>query len=87
MKVDGFVALQGRRRQLLVQTLLHFKVKLHSYILAPLAPCYFRQVFSSNILYICVGRDIDNEYGPSERDKIGYRDSHEKGFGIRNIVN
>ena len=56
VKVDGFVALQGGRRQLLVQTLLHFKVKLHSYILAPLAPCYFRQVFSSNNLYICANQ-------------------------------
>ena len=52
MKVDGFVALQGGRRQLLVQTILHFKVKLHFYILAPLAPCYFCQVFSANYLSI-----------------------------------
>ena len=52
VKVDGFVALQGGRRRLLVQTLLHFKVKLHFYILAPLAPCYFCQVFCSNYLSI-----------------------------------
>ena len=52
VKVDGFVALQGRRRQLLVQTLLHFKVKLHFYILAPFAPCYFCQVFCANHISI-----------------------------------
>ena len=52
VKVDGFVALQGGKRQRFVQTLLHFKVKLHFYILAPLAPCYFCQVFSANYLSI-----------------------------------
>ena len=68
MKVDGFVALQGGKRQRFVQTLLHFKVKLHFYILAPLAQSYFCQVFCENYLSICaqtrvaeVGRLSANE--------------------------